>query len=76
MQVALSALWLPILLSAIGVFIASSIVWMAIQYHDADWKKLPDEESVRKALRNAAPGEYSIPHAASNKARQDEDWQA
>lgn len=76
MQVALSALWLPILLSAVGVFLASAVIWMAIQYHDSDWRQLPDEEAARAALRGTAPGQYSVPHAADDKARQGEAWQA
>ena len=42
----LSALWLPILLSAVIVFIASSIMHMVLPYHKIDCKKLPDEEKL------------------------------
>ncbi len=75
MQVALTSLWLPILLSAITVFVASSLIWMVVQYHNSDWKKLPDEEAVRAMLSGVQPGQYSLPHAADNKARQSEEWQ-
>ncbi len=47
----LSALWLPILLSAVIVFVASSIMHMALPYHRNDYKKLPDEDKVLPALR-------------------------
>ena len=43
MNVSLVSLWLPTLLSAVAVFIASSLVWMVLKYHDSEWKKLPDE---------------------------------
>ena len=76
MQVALTSLWLPILLSAITVFVASSLIWMVVQYHNSDWQKLPDEEGARSALNGIPPGQYSLPHAADNKARQSEEWQA
>jgi hypothetical protein len=33
----LSTLWMPIVLSAIVVFIASSIMWMALPHHKTDW---------------------------------------
>src|SRR6266571_3594322 len=36
----LSALWLPILLSAILVFVASSIIHMASPWHKSDYLKL------------------------------------
>lgn len=71
----LTSLWLPILLSAIAVFIVSSLIWTVIQWHNSDWQKLPDEEGVRRALRGAMPGEYTVPHAADNKARQGGEWQ-
>lgn len=75
MQVALLSLWLPIVLSAVAVFIASSLIWMVVQWHNNDWRKLPDEEGARVALRGTPPGQYTIPHAADGKARQDPDWQ-
>src|SRR5947208_9084759 len=50
-MVPLTALWLPILLSAVIVFIASSIIHMAIPIHKNDYRKLPDEEKVLDVLR-------------------------
>ena len=44
------ALWLPVLLSAVFVFIVSSVIHMVLQYHRNDFRGLPDEEGVRKAL--------------------------
>lgn len=76
MNVSLASLWLPILLSGVAVFIVSSLIWAVIQYHNSDWQKLPDEESARNALRGAPVGQYSLPHAADDKAKQDEAWQA
>lgn len=75
MSVELLSLWLPILLSAIAVFIASSLIWTVVQYHNADWRKLPDEEAARRVLKGTAPGQYSVPHAADGKARQSPEWQ-
>ena len=37
----LSALWLPIVLSAVIVFVASSIMHMVLPYHRSDYHKLP-----------------------------------
>jgi len=64
-MVAISALWIPILLSAVIVFVASSIIHMALPYHRSDYRKLPDEEKVLDALRAAGvtPGAmYQFPH--------------
>ncbi len=52
-MVSLSALWLPTLLSAVIVFIASSIMHMVLPYHRSDYKGLPDEERTLAALRGA-----------------------
>jgi fatty acid desaturase len=49
----LTALWLPILLSAVIVFFASFIMHMVLAYHKSDYRKLPDEDRVTDALRNA-----------------------
>ncbi len=75
MSIALTSLWLPILLSAIAVFIASSLVWMVLQYHNSDWLPLPDEEAARRTLKGVPAGEYTVPYAGSNKARADSAWQ-
>jgi hypothetical protein len=58
------SLWLPILLSAIVVFLASMIVWPTL--HRSDYRGLPDEEAAVKALRpqNLQPGLYNIPNIA------------
>lgn len=69
-------LWLPILLSTVGVFVVSSLIWAVIGWHNSDWKKLPNEEGVRDALKGVPHGQYSLPHAASNKAKQDPEWLA
>lgn len=50
-MVSLPALWLPIVLSAIFVFIASSIMHMFLPYHRGDYRKLPEEEKTLASLR-------------------------
>lgn len=66
---ALVALWLPILVSAVIVFVASSIIHMAPLWHRSDFPKLPNEDAAMDALRPLAipPGEYLMPRAASGK---------
>lgn len=56
-------LWLPVLLSAVFVFILSGILHMALPWHKNDFKKLPTEDGVRDALRpfNVPPGDYMTP---------------
>jgi hypothetical protein len=63
-MVPLSALWLPILLAAVIVFVASSIMHMLLKYHQSDCHQLPDEEKVLAGLRAAGlkPGFYMFPY--------------
>ena len=69
-MVPVMSLWLPILLSAVIVFVASSVIHMALGYHRGDYKKLPDEDGVTDALRKFAipPGDYLFPYGGSPKA--------
>jgi hypothetical protein len=52
-MIPLTALWLPILLSAVIVFFASFIMHMVLSYHKSDYRKLPDEDRVTDAMRSA-----------------------
>ena len=52
-MIPLTALWLPILLSAVIVFFASLIMHMVLTYHRSDYRKLPDEDRVTDAMRSA-----------------------
>ena len=52
-MIPLTALWLPILVSAVIVFFASFIIHMVLAYHKSDYRKLPDEDRVTDALRSA-----------------------
>jgi hypothetical protein len=65
----LGALWLPIVLSAVLVFVASAIIHMVLKYHNRDYKGLPNEDAVRAALRagNPEPRQYIIPYCADMK---------
>lgn len=60
----MSLLW-PVLLSAVLVFIVSSVVWMVLPHHKSDFKGLPDEKGVLDALGSVPPGAYDFPHVAS-----------
>jgi hypothetical protein len=65
----LANLWQPIVLSAVLVFILSSIIHMVFKWHNKDYKRLPNEDAVRAAIRsgNPAPGQYVFPHIADMK---------
>jgi hypothetical protein len=65
----LHALWFPILLSAVIVFVASSIIHMLSPWHKGDYPKMPNEDKVMDALRPLAipPGDYMVPRPADMK---------
>jgi hypothetical protein len=50
-MVSVAALWLPILLSAVLVFVASSIMHVLLPYHRSDYQKLPEEDKLLASLR-------------------------
>ena len=66
-MVPVMSLLVPILLSAVIVFVASSIIHMVLPYHRSDLRQLPKEDEVMEALRrfNIPPGDYAIPCAGS-----------
>lgn len=63
----LSALWLPILVSAVAVFVASSIIHMTPLWHKTDYPRYASEERVLDALRplGLPPGDYFMPRPSS-----------
>ncbi|HEX5130881.1 MAG TPA: hypothetical protein VFX92_00190 [Candidatus Krumholzibacteria bacterium] len=69
-MVSTMSLLIPILVSAVVVFIASSIVHMVLPFHKGDMKQLPQEDAVLAALRkfNIPPGDYVLPHCSSMEA--------
>jgi len=75
-MVPIPTLWLPILLSAVVVFLASSLIHMALGYHNNDLRKLPDQDGIADALRkfNIPPGVYMLPRASSMKEMKDPEF--
>lgn len=69
----IAVLWLPILASAVIVFVASSIIHMGPFWHRGECPALPDQDRLQDALRpfNLAPGEYMLPRAKDMKSMQE-----
>jgi hypothetical protein len=61
----LASLWLPIVLSAVFVFVASALINMLLKFwHAPDYGRFANEDEIRAAIRNgnpAAPGQYALP---------------
>ena len=64
-MLSLTALWWPILLSAVVIFIASAVLHMVLPLHRKDYRQLPDEAGTLEAMRrlNLPPGNYCLPWA-------------
>ncbi len=65
----IAALWLPIVASAVIVFIASAIIHMAPLWHRNALPAPPDADRLQDAMRpfGLAPGEYMLPRAKDMK---------
>jgi len=65
-MITLAALLVPILVSAVIVFIVSSIFHTVLPWHHNDYAAIPNEEAVRKALgpMDIPPGDYMVPRPA------------
>ncbi len=68
-MVGLGSLWLPILVSAVLVFLVSAIIHMVLKYHNKDYTRLPNEDAVRAAIRagNPVPAQYILPYCTDMK---------
>src|SRR5262245_29405657 len=77
-MVSVLSLLIPIALSAVLVFIASSIIHMATPWHKHDLMKLPNEDAVLNALDtfHIPPGNYGFPKPDSMKDMQSPEFQA
>jgi hypothetical protein len=73
----LAGLWLPIVVSAVLVFVASSLIWQVLGAHKWHIRALPDEEAARDVLAKqaVAPGQYAIPYSPSPAAMKDPAFQ-
>lgn len=72
------SLWLPIVLAAVLVFVASSVIHMLLGYHKTDFRKLPAEDQVQDALApfSIPPGDYVMPHAESSEEMKSEEYKS
>jgi hypothetical protein len=76
-MVPITSLWLPIILSAVFVFVVSSVIHMVFSYHRNDLRKIPDENAFADAIRklNIPAGQYVYPYAGSPKAMSSPEYQ-
>ncbi|MFM2289641.1 MAG: hypothetical protein RL684_2784, partial [Pseudomonadota bacterium] len=72
-MISIASLWLPILLSAVFVFVASAILQMFVGHHWNDMKSVPQQQSLLDTLRTMAlpVGDYMVPRPATRAAMRD-----
>jgi hypothetical protein len=68
-MVPIASLWIPILVSAVAVFVASSIIHMVLGYHHGDFRGVPGEDDFMDAVRkfDIPSGDYCFPRPQSSK---------
>lgn len=75
----LATLWLPIGVAAVFVFIASSVIHMALPWwHKSDYGKLPEEGRVMDALSpfKLPPGDYMVPNCDNQREMRSPEFKA
>ena len=75
-MVGLSALWIPIVVSAVFVFIALAIIHGMLGWHKGDMAAVPGEAKVMETLRglNVQPGDYRFPFSNSVDEMKTPQW--
>lgn len=75
-MISIVGLWLPIVVSGVLVFIASSVIHMFLGYHGNDFEKVPNEDAALAALAplDIPPGDYVMPYAGGMEAMKSEEY--
>jgi hypothetical protein len=70
----LTALWLPIVVASIVLFIASAVAWMFMPHHRKDYAKLANEEKFITQVRelNVPVGRYMFPYCTHQEGNEPE----
>ncbi len=73
----LTSLVVPVLVSAVIVFIASSVLHMVLPLHKNDFAPVPKADDVQAALRpfNIPPGDYFLPRPSSMAEMKNPEYQ-
>src|SRR4051812_1263699 len=66
-MIGILALWMPIVVSAVFVFIALLILHMMPGWHKSDMAAVPGEDKVMETFRalNIPPGDYRFPYGVT-----------
>jgi hypothetical protein len=77
-MVAITTLWLPIVLAAVAVFLISSLIHTVLGYHWNDFRTVPNQTAAPEALRglNLPPGDYALPRAENMREMRTPEFKA
>jgi hypothetical protein len=77
-MVGISALWMPIVVSAVFVFIALMLIHGVLGWHKRDMTAVPGEANVMEMLRGLSlpPGDYRFPFSNSMDEMKTPEWDA
>lgn len=69
----LTQLWLPIVVSAVVVFVLSALAWTVMPHHKKDFTDLPNADAVQALMRQnpPVPGQYAIPWVSDMRGLED-----
>jgi hypothetical protein len=72
-MISIVSLWLPVVLSAVFVFLLSWLIHMLLPWHRGDFRKLPSEDEVADSLRRFSipPGDYMLPCGTGPESMKD-----
>lgn len=70
----LALLWLPILLSAVLVFVLGAASHMLLPWRKNEFNHVPQSDAVQAAVRDLPPGLYLFPAAPDRKDRMTPAW--
>lgn len=75
-MVELVDLWLPILLSSVGIYVFSSLAWMVLPHHRPDFQKLEKEDEVMDFVRGlgVTEGNFMFPYCGNPKEMNSEEF--
>ncbi len=67
-------LWLPIVVSAVVVFVLSAASHMALPWRRNEWGRITEFEALQASLRGLHPGLYAFPAAPDPKQQMTRAW--
>jgi hypothetical protein len=71
----LAQLWLPIVVSAVLVFVLSAASHMVLPWHKGEWGRLAAQDQLQAVLAGVKPGQYGFPAAPDQKQQMSKEWQ-